>query len=111
MKLIANSGRERVIDRLGEERGQPVDALTGSLSVFAAEAVFTELKRPPRRVLLGSDKDEAALGGTAADRLQRNRLRVRSQCAALGAGLADCEIREASLPPSQAVLLGTAFAL
>lgn len=111
MRLIANSGRERVIDRLGDEPGGPLDALSSSLSVFAADTVFGGLRRRPQRLLIGHKQEQDALGGADADRLLRNRLRLRAQCDALGQALENCEIRQAGLPPSQAVLLGARNAL
>ncbi len=80
MKLVRNTGSDRVIDLIRPSLGfdYQLDMLTPSLSLFA----FEEIKRgmgslPDCRLLLPPETSDLAILGTAADRPARNRLQIR----------------------------------
>lgn len=80
MKLVRNTGTDRVVDliRPGIGRGHRLDMLTSALSLFA----FSEIHREAGeldgcRLVLPPDGSDLAVLGTAADRPSRNRLQVR----------------------------------
>lgn len=80
MKLVRNTGTDRVIDliRPGVGRGHRLDMLTPALSLFA----FAEVNRGVReldrcRLLLPPTSSDLCILGTNADRPARNRLQTR----------------------------------
>lgn len=80
MKLVRNTGTDRVIDliRPGIGRGHRLDLLTPALSLFA----FSEIHREARelsgcRLLLPPNGSDLAVLGTTADRPSRNCLQSR----------------------------------
>jgi hypothetical protein len=80
VKLIRNTGADRVIDLLRPQLtpGRQLDVVTPALSLFA----FSEIRREMDelvgcRLLLPSASAELALLGTDADRAARNRLQTR----------------------------------
>ena len=80
MKLIRNTGAERVIDLLRPQltAGRQLDVVTPTISLFA----FSEMQREVDalvgcRLLLPSTSAELALLGSDADRAARNRLQTR----------------------------------
>lgn len=88
MKILKNSGNERVIDVIRPflRDGGHLDMVSPSLSLFAFAELLGELSKLARtRLLLPSTKADLALLGTAADRAARNRLQQRwlaKRCAA-----------------------------
>jgi len=80
MKIIRNTGTERVIDlvRPWLMPGNQLDVVTPSLSLFAFSEVSGELsKLRNARLVLPPDGSELELLGTLADRAARNRLQAR----------------------------------
>ena len=81
MRLISNSGSDRVIDAVVEEAGigSSLDLLTPQLSVFAFAKLLVRGKFEPARCRLVLPSDVSGLGilGTDADRPSRNRLQAR----------------------------------
>jgi hypothetical protein len=80
MKLVRNTGTDRVIDmiRSGIGHGHRLDMLTPVLSLFA----FAEINREVQdlagcRLLLPPNRSDLAFLGTAIDRPLRNRLQAR----------------------------------
>ncbi|MCC6738937.1 MAG: helicase [Planctomycetia bacterium] len=80
MRLVRNSGNDRVIDLLRPivSEGRNLDVATPCFSLFAFEAFMREAEdlEKCRLVLPPADSDLAALGSTA-DRTARNRLHTR----------------------------------
>ena len=87
MKLLRNTGAERVIDlvRPWVGSGNQLDIVTPALSLFAFAEVLAEVSKLAQvRLLLPSDGTDLALLGSTADRGARNRLQSRwlaKQCA------------------------------
>ena len=81
MKLIRNSGQERVIDALREwiSSGSTVDIMTSGFSIHAfGESRDVLAKVEKCRVILGaSSADPLALSGGESDRVFRSRLQGR----------------------------------
>jgi hypothetical protein len=80
MKLLRNTGAERVIDliRPWVGPGNRLDIVTPTLSLFAFAEVLSDIsKLAQARLLLPPDGSDLALLGTAADRGARNRLQSR----------------------------------
>ena len=80
MKLVRNTGTDRVIDLLLPEltAGRQLDVVTPTISLFA----FSEMRREVNtlvgcRLLLPSASTQLALLGSDADRAARNRLQTR----------------------------------
>jgi hypothetical protein len=77
MKILQNTGTERVVDVLRSciRSGDRLDILTPSFGVFAYDALREELKGLESvRIVLPPDTDGLALLGTVADRASRNKL-------------------------------------
>jgi hypothetical protein len=81
-----------------------LDVLSDQVSIFGARSALEAGPFDLKRVLLGSAAD-ALLAGGDADRHRRNRLQTRAASIALTRALANTEIRQTRLPPSQSVLL------
>ena len=80
MKILRNTGTERVIDLIRPwlKPGNQLDVVTSSLSLFAfAEILEQASKLAKARLLLPPDGAELAFLGTEADRTARNRLQTR----------------------------------
>lgn len=127
MKIIRNSGTDRVIDHIRPflTPGAQADIVTPTLSLFAFADVRGELGGLSRcRFLLPPDSTDLALLGTDADRSARNQLQTRWLAASLARWLDQRgEVRRAPGPipqgafvvrngdarPRQAVLGSLAF--
>ena len=100
MRLIRNTGSDRVIDlvREGLKPGDQLDAMTASLSLFAFEALLGEMSRLSSiRLLLPRAGADLSMLGEEADRGARNQLRIRWLAARCVDWLqAKAEIRRAS---------------
>src|SRR5437879_6349789 len=80
MKIIRNSGSERVVDlvRPGLQGGAQLDLVTRSLSLFAFAAVIEEaFTLTKARIVLPPAESDLATLGSASDRAARNRLQNR----------------------------------
>jgi hypothetical protein len=80
MKILKNSGNERVIDVIRPflRAGSHLDMVSPSLSLFAFGELLGELSKLARtRLLLPPANADLALLGTPADRAARNRLQQR----------------------------------
>src|ERR1700722_1546989 len=88
MKILRNTGTERVIDLIRPwlVQGNQLDVVTSSLSLFAFSEVIAETSKLAKtRLLLPPAETALALLGTDADRSARNRLQARwlaRRCAA-----------------------------
>ena len=88
MKLLRNTGTERVIDlvRPWLVHGNQLDVVTSSLSLFAYSEILGELgKLQSTRLLMPAEDADLGLLGVDADRGARNRLQSRwlaRRCAA-----------------------------
>ena len=92
MKLVRNSGNDRVADLiqplLGD--GRSLDAVTPALSIFAFAEFLIGLQRAGRcRFVLPADPANLQLLGTTAHRPSRNRLQSRWLAARLRDWLTD----------------------
>src|SRR5881394_720422 len=80
MKIVRNSGSERVLDlvRPGLQAGAQLDLVTRSLSLFAFAAVIEEaFKLTKARVVLPPRESDLTILGSESDRAARNRLQNR----------------------------------
>jgi SNF2 family DNA or RNA helicase len=80
MKIVRNSGSERVLDlvRPGLLGGAQLDLVTRSLSLFAFAAVIEEASKLTKvRVVLPPPESDLAILGSESDRAARNRLQNR----------------------------------
>ena len=101
MRIISNTGGERVIDRLCTAKGE-LDILTGGVSVFGASAAFSRnAGNRLQRLLLGAGTSHQELSGAQNDRQRRNALETRALCCQLGSILERAQVRQAALPPAQ----------
>jgi hypothetical protein len=110
VKLISNSGTDRVIDWLGAavDLGGSLDVASPDVSVFAFAAAAGALGTVsrPRIVLPGLDGPAGLLGSTA-DRASRNSLQARSLAKRFADWLVtkDAEIRAAAGPIPQGMIV------
>lgn len=80
MKIIPNSGSERVIDMLRDSLnpGGQLDAVSPSFSLFALSEILEQLDRiGETRLVLPPEGEDLCLLGSEEDRAARNRLQVR----------------------------------
>jgi SNF2 family DNA or RNA helicase len=80
MKIIRNSGAERVVDLIRPKvvKGARLDLVSPSLSLFAFEELIQELSTVSQaRLLLPKEGSDLAYLGSENDRLARNQLRTR----------------------------------
>ena len=80
MKLVSNTGADRVIDLLRPKltAGSQLDVVTPALSLFAYSEMLHEVGALTRcRLILPPSNTELAILGTDADRAARNSLRTR----------------------------------
>jgi hypothetical protein len=111
MKLLSNTGDERVIDELCRTLtpGATLAAASSAFSLFA----FSELRPHLEslaicRLVLGADADQLGLTGTPNDRAFRNRLNIHwlaRQCADWIEARVD--LRAATGPLPQSVLIAS----
>jgi hypothetical protein len=104
VRLVANIGGGRAFDILKGFKSKALDVLSDQVSVFGARSALEAGPYTLKRLLLGSVTD-ALLAGSDADRHRRNRLQTRAVSIALARAIANAEIRQTRLPPSQSVLL------
>ena len=114
MKLIRNTGTDRVIDLLRPQLtpGRRLDVVTPSFSLFA----FSEMRQEVDamvgcRLLLPSASADLALLGSDADRAARNRLQTRWLASRLSQWLENkAEVRRAlgAVPPRERSYCGMA---
>ena len=99
MKIVRNTGTDRVVDLLRPSltAGRQLDVVTPSLSVFAFSELQNEVASVVRcRLLLPPASTELAVLGSAADRAARNRLQTRWLAERLSQWLTDrAEVRRA----------------
>lgn len=104
VRLVTNSGGERAVDILKGFKNTALDVLTDQVSIFGVRSALEAGPHVLRRLLLGAATD-ALLAGGDAERIRRNRLQNRAVAIALAQALANADIRQTRLPPSQSVLL------
>ena len=110
MRLVRNAGSDRVIDlvRPWLTRGNRLDVVTPTLSLFAFAEVLRDLAAVPRcRFLLPPEGAELAILGSDADRPARNRLQAPWLAGRLAEWLhSNAEVRRAlgSIPQGAFVL-------
>jgi hypothetical protein len=114
MLLVPNVGADRVLDRLRRELhpGATLDAATSQFSLFAFEALITELAALAQCRLALAPGAEQTLGGSVADRPFRNQLRqpwLARQCAAWLRH--NAQVRSTAKPIAQALFLAGDTAL
>ncbi|MBD2862490.1 helicase-related protein [Paenibacillus oceani] len=127
MKIIRNTGTERVVDLLRPwiREGNQIDIMTPYFSLFAFSELLEEVSKIRRvRSLLPADGAELALLGTENDRAMRNKLQNRwlatrcvewiqkkaeLRCATSGIPQGTIVIRDAEGCPRQALLGSLAF--
>ena len=108
MRLIQNTGNDRVIDLLRDwlVPGSSVDVMSPAFSIFAYAEVRELLESSPCRLLLGAPEEvEASLFGGSADIAARGRLQGR-WVAELAADWikARSEVRYSSSTPPQSLI-------
>jgi hypothetical protein len=110
MKLLSNSGSDRVLEWLHEvlAKGGLLDVATPELSLFAFSAIESQLAGTgsARWLLPPAGSDLSLLGGPA-DRASRNLLLSRGLAARFAEWLVEkaCEVRQASGPIPQGMLV------
>ena len=110
MKLISNSGTDRVIDWLGKavDLGGSLDVASPAVSVFAFAAAAGALGTVSRpRIVLSSLDAQPDLLGSIADRAARNGLQSRSLAKRFAEWLVtkDAEVRAAGGPVPQGMIV------
>lgn len=110
MKLISNSGTDRVIDWLGKavDVGGSLDVASPAVSVFAFAAAAGALGTVSRpRIVLPSRGAQPDLLGSVADRAARNGLQSRSLAKRFAEWLVikDAEVRAAGGPVPQGMIV------
>ena len=110
MRLLRNSGRDRVVDELRNalEAGSSLDCVSQGFSVLAYGELRDNLEKAKRcrLVLPALTPPELGLTGIAADRTARNRLNLRwlaQQCSEWMERKVDCRL-VAKTPPQSAFL-------
>ncbi|MBS0483538.1 MAG: DEAD/DEAH box helicase family protein, partial [Proteobacteria bacterium] len=110
MKLIQNSGNERVIDNLQSwlPSSSSVDIMSPAFSLYAFAEIYNQLKEPDRaRLLLGPESALAdTLHGSASDIAARGKLQGRwlARLAKEWIGKS-AEIRNAPVAPPQSMMV------
>ena len=109
MRLVRNTGKDRVVDRLlpALEAGHSLHVITDQLSVHAYQELRAGLRGLDRvRLVLPAEGSDLGLFGTEADRGQRNLLRQRWLAGAMARWLSDkVEIRRATSPIPQGMVV------
>ncbi|WP_303697662.1 helicase-related protein [Brevundimonas naejangsanensis] len=116
MKLLRNSGNERVIDRLGDwlRPGASVDLMSPEFSLHAFAEMQDMMAKPGRiRLLLGEEKSLIqSLFGGAADISYRGKLQGRWLAHSAHDWIkSHAEIRYAAAPPPQSMIVVNAGAV
>lgn len=110
MKLIRNSGSDRVIDivRAEAENANKADCVTPHFSLFAYSALSEILsKLAGFRLLLPSTGEDLHFCGTDADRAERNKLQTRwlaNHCARWVLQKAEVRTAQGTIPQSSLIL-------
>ena len=109
MRLVRNSGNDRVVDTLELQLGArcSIDAVTPALSIFACGELLARLRRVPLgRLVLPATLDGHTLLGSDGDRAARNRLQSRWLAARLHRWVAESvAVRRATGGVPQGALL------
>jgi hypothetical protein len=110
VKLISNSGTDRVIDWLGKavDLGGSLDVASPAVSVFAFAAATGALGAVSRpRIVLPALDGQPNLLGSVADRAARNSLQSRSLAKRFAEWLItkDAEVRTAGGPVPQGMIV------
>jgi hypothetical protein len=110
MKLVRNTGNERVVDLVRPilRAGGRLDAVTSALSLFAFAELLSHLASAGQcRFVLPFDDSELTLLGSGSDRPARNQLKVRWLAEQLGKWVSNkADIRRAaSAVPQGAIIL------
>ncbi|MGD9851061.1 MAG: helicase-related protein [Nitrospirales bacterium] len=105
MKLVRNTGTDRVIDHIrpGLTRGHQLDAVTPTISLFAFAAIMREARELARcRLVLPPANADLGILGSPADRTARNQLQSRWLAQGLVQWIQDkAEVRRAIGPVPQ----------
>ena len=115
MRLIQNTGNERVIDLMRPllKPGHHLDLTTPSFSLFAFAELFQSLRDLERvRLLLPDESNELALLGNSANRTARNQLQTRwfaRQCAEWMTNKAEIRRVNGNVPQGTLILLDREF--
>ncbi len=110
MKIVQNSGTERVIDLIRRclKPGDQFDVATPSFSLFAFGALLEEVSSLAKaRLVLPRDVAELALLGTQADGAARNRLQTRwlaKRCASWIQNTAELRVAPGAVPQGAVVV-------
>ncbi|MGA8611832.1 MAG: SNF2-related protein, partial [Xanthobacteraceae bacterium] len=100
MKLVRNTGNDRVVDLIGPMLGggRRLDIVTPSLSLFAFAGLLSQLTALSGcRLVLPPDGGDIALFGSVADRSARNGLKTRWLASRMARWLAETvEVRRAT---------------
>ena len=110
MKLVRNTGNDRVVDLVSTElaAGQSLDVVTPQLSIFGFAALQDTLARTAStRMILPSAGSDLMLLGDEADRGARNRLQARwlaNKCEAWLRERVDLRPTAASVPQGTLVV-------
>ena len=110
MKLVSNTGKERVINLIRPwlKRGHQLDMATPEFSLFAFAEVATALSGLKKsRLVLPPEEDQLALLGSPADRAARNRLQTHwlaRRCAEWLSGKVELRRASGAVPQSAVVL-------
>ena len=111
MKLVQNTGNERVADLIQPLLGacRSLDAVTPDWSIFAAAALLLPVLRSGGRCrfVLPADTPALSLLGSAADRPARNRLQSRwlaSRLQSCLSGRADIKVVDGPIPQGALVI-------
>lgn len=109
MKILSNTGNERVFDlvRPQLEAGHRLDVVTPELSLFAFAELMADVARLDKvRLLLPEENTDLAILGSDADRFSRNQLRTRWLATRFAEWLGDkAEVRRAVGVVPQAALV------
>lgn len=109
MKLVRNTGNDRVVDLIRSAMGEDkaVGIVSPQLSVFAFAELSQDLDRLTRcRLVLGHDVDALGLLGSDADRSRRNQLQSRWLASQLARWLAaKTDLRRSIEPVPQSALV------
>jgi hypothetical protein len=109
VRILRNAGTDRVIDVIKPHlsAGARLDAVSPAFSLFAFEALRSELSRlGGTRLVLPGDPGVLALTGGVEDRAARNRLQVPSLAASCEKWVSDrVEVRSATGPVPQGAVV------
>ena len=112
MRMMANSGNDRVVDLFElRRRGSAVglDIAAGDVSIWGAELAMAQLGSARLRLLLGGERGWSLTGGRT-DRAKRNELRGRALARSLQTLVAAAETKQARLALAQSMILAPGLA-